>query len=175
MKSCCFTGHRNIPAEDIVSVKFDLDITLRSLIAKGVSAFYCGAARGFDTMAAETVIHLKKTYPFLKLYLILPCRGQDVYWNESDKRKFAFILSHADDVQCLYESYNKHCMYERNKALIDSADICVCYLREKTGGSAFTVALAAKRGLHIIPIAGTGGIESELLSNQLNLESLEFE
>ena len=175
MKSCCFTGHRNIPAEDIVPVKFDLDITLRSLIAKGVSAFYCGAARGFDTIAAETVIHLKKTYPFLKLYLILPCKAQDMYWNERDKEKFAFLLAHADDTECLYETYNNRCMYERNKALVDSADICICYLREKHSGSAFTAALAAKRGLHIIPVGGTGGIESELLSNQLDLESMEFD
>ena len=37
------------------------------------------------------------------------------------------------------------------------------------------VALAAKRGLRIIPVGGTGGIESELLCKRLDWESMEFD
>ena len=178
MKSCCFTGHRHIPAEDALSAKIELDVTIRRLIRAGVCHFYCGGARGFDTLAAEAVIHLKNTFPFIKLYLILPCKSQTEFWSERDKQRYSFILSHADDVQCLYETYHKRCMYERNKALVTSADVCVCYLKEPQSGTAFTVALAAKRKLKIIPLclteAESAAFEAAFLSPQLDLESFEF-
>ena len=178
MKSCCFTGHRHVPQEDTVGLKIELDVTLRRLISRGVSDFYCGGARGFDMMAAETVIHLKKTYPFIRLYFILPCKSQTAFWTERDKQRYSFVLSHADDVQCLYEEYNKKCMYERNKELVKSADVCVCYLTEPKSGTAFTVALAAKRNLKMIPLGLTEEqqeqFEKTFLSPQLDLESFEF-
>ena len=93
---------------------------------------------------------------------------QNTYYDSKTDGTASGVKSYArGDIVC--------CMYERNKALVDSADICLCYLRQKQSGSAFTVALAAKRGLHIIPVGGTGGIESELLCNQLDLESMEFD
>lgn len=179
LQNCCFTGHRNIPAGETVNVKIELDVCLRTLIAKGVHTFYCGGARGFDLLAAEAVVHLKKTYPFIKLCFILPCKTQTEFWQDADKQKYSFVLAHADDVQCLYETYTPRCMYERNKELVASADVCVCYLREIKSGTAFTVALAAKKHLQIIPLGLTEqekeAFESTFLSPQLDLEYLEFE
>lgn len=178
-RSCCFTGHRHIPADMLVDLKIDLDVTLRTLIAKGVDAFYCGGARGFDLLAAEAVIHLKKIYPHIKLFFILPCKSQTEFWSDTDRQKYSFVLAGADDVQCLHDAYTKKCMYERNKELVKSADVCVCYLKEKKSGTAFTVALAAKKHLKIIPLGLTEKdlklFEHTFLNPQLDLESLEFD
>ncbi|MBR2589622.1 MAG: DUF1273 family protein [Clostridia bacterium] len=178
IRSCCFTGHRHVPADMLVDIKIDLDVTVRRLIAKGVDAFYCGGARGFDLLAAETVIRLKKTYSHIKLFFILPCKSQTAFWSESDRQRYSFVLSHADDVQCLQEQYTQNCMYERNKELIKSADVCVCYLKEQRSGTAFTVALAAKKHIPVIPLGlneeERRHFENTFLSAQLNLEDLEF-
>lgn len=162
-----------------MNLKIDLEVTLRTLIAKGVSQFYCGGALGFDTLAAETVLRLKRTYPYIKLNFILPCKSQTEFWSDADRQKYSFLLSHADDVQCLYDDYNKNCMYERNKELIKSADLCVCYLKEAKSGTAFTVALAAKMHRPVIPLgleeAEKEAFATTFLSAQLDLESLEFD
>lgn len=179
MKNCCFSGHRSIPPDELVNLKIELSVTLRTLIAKGVHDFYCGGARGFDLLAAEQVIYLKKTFPFLRLFFILPCKSQTEFWGDEDKQRYSFVLSHADDVQCLYENYNKRCMYERNKELVKAADVCVCYLKEEKSGTAFTVALAAKRHCLVLPLGlneeERRHFEQRFLSSQIDLLSLEFE
>lgn len=158
MKSCCFSGHRAIPPARLSLLKLELDVTLRRLIADGVSQFYCGAARGFDTLAAQAVLSLKKTYPFIRLHLLLPCRNQSDFWCEEDKAAFRALLQAADSVTCLQEYYTKSCMYERNKALVDAADCLVCYLTEKKSGTAYTVSLAVKQQK---PVIALGLSESE--------------
>ena len=52
--ACCFTGHREIPSEDREPLRAALLSEIQRLYAeKGVTEFYTGGARGFDTMAAE--------------------------------------------------------------------------------------------------------------------------
>ncbi len=60
-KTCCFTGHRVILPNDYGKIKKELYNTIVNLIDKGVIYFGCGGALGFDTLAAETIIELKKT------------------------------------------------------------------------------------------------------------------
>ena len=52
MKSCCFTGHRNIPAAEYAEIQKSLESELIQLIHQGTRYFGTGGALGFDTMAA---------------------------------------------------------------------------------------------------------------------------
>ena len=72
-KTCCFTGHREIDEKDYSKLKKRTRDLIVSLIEKGVVFFGAGGARGFDTLAAESVLELKKDYPQIKLILVLPC------------------------------------------------------------------------------------------------------
>lgn len=47
-KTCCFTGHRIIPHEEIGRLQFALQSQISALAEKGVTIFYCGGALGFD-------------------------------------------------------------------------------------------------------------------------------
>lgn len=152
MKNCCFTGHRHIPAAEQALLRMELDVCVRTLIAEGVQGFYCGGALGFDTIAAQTVLRLKQHFPWIRLYLILPCKAQTDFWTEQDRQQYSFILSHADDIQCLHEQYTPGCMHERNRELVKSADTCVYYCKKEKGGTAYTVAFAAKNNLRLIPL-----------------------
>ena len=176
MKKCCFSGHRNIAEKELPKIKLELDLTLRKLIEEGVRVFICGGARGFDLIAAENVVFLKNTFPFIKLELILPCKAHEKFWSEKEKEEFYKISSLADSVKYLYEEYNESCMFERNRALIDSSDILLCYLTEDSGGTAYTVKLAAKKKKRIIPIGISEEdkvlFEVKFLSGQLELENV---
>ena len=57
---CCFTGHRIIKKNIIPLIKQNIAIEIRKLITQGVTYFIVGGALGFDTLAAQTVLDLKK-------------------------------------------------------------------------------------------------------------------
>ncbi len=149
MKTCCFTGHRKIPAEEQAAVAARLRETLIDLIEQGVCCFGAGGALGFDTLAAQTVLDLKCTYPHIRLILVLPCKDQDAHWSQSDKAVYEAILSQADKIVWTAEHYHRGCMHVRNRRLVDNADVCVCYLRKQRGGTAYTVEYAREKGLPV--------------------------
>ena len=127
--------------------------TLIQCIEKGYCFFGAGGALGFDTLAAQTVLELKKDYPQIRLILVLPCHNQTRGWDEKDIAKYELIKGKADKMVYTSEHYFNGCMQKRNRHLVDNSGICICYLKEKTGGTAYTVEYARKMGLKIINLA----------------------
>ena len=111
MKAACFTGHRKIK-EDTSLLSQRLYETLEKHIPCGLTDFYIGGALGFDTIAALTVLRLRKKYPFIKLHLVLPCpmEEQSKYWSDSDRRKLSDIISEADTTEIVCPHYTNDCM-----------------------------------------------------------------
>ncbi|MEE0946993.1 MAG: SLOG family protein [Acutalibacteraceae bacterium] len=153
LHTCCFTGHRAIPEDDLDRLKLELNDTLVSLIENGISYFRAGGALGFDTICAQTVLSLKKIYPHIKLTLVLPCLNQTAKWQQEDKDVYEDIKSKADEVVYTSEHYFRGCMQVRNRALVDESSVAVCYLTQINGGTAYTVKYAQKNGLTIVNLA----------------------
>lgn len=162
--SICFTGHRDIsPAEQrmIVSKLTKLLDALATI--KGLNYCYAGGAIGLDTIAAETVLSIKKRHNNLKLHLILPCEGQENQWAPKQKEVYNSIKSKADSVRVLSPFFYNGCMQSRNRELLLRSDLCIAYLRPGTsgGGSLNTVIQATKMGIPVINLADP---ESEYLN-----------
>lgn len=151
--TCCFTGHRNIPVNKREAVVQRLKTELSGLINNGYQLFMAGGALGFDTIAALTVLDIKKKYPHIRLILVLPCHNQTRGWNETDKQIYDYIKSSADKVVYTSQEYQRGCMHKRNRHLVDNSSVCICYLTEDTGGTAYTVNYAKSKNLTIINIA----------------------
>ena len=66
-QTCCFTGHRKIPLDQLESVTQRLRDAVLASIKDGYLYFGAGGALGFDTLAAQTVLNLKKDYQQIKL------------------------------------------------------------------------------------------------------------
>lgn len=130
-----------------------LKTILVDLIENGYQYFGAGGALGFDTLAAQTILDLKTEYPQIKLILVLPCFSQANGWSSNDKEIYERIKSSADKVVYTSEEYTKGCMHKRNRHLVENSSVCVCYLTEKTGGTAYTVAYATKLNLLVINAA----------------------
>ena len=111
--SCCFTGHRAISYEKLISLNDILTRETEKLILNGIKYFYCGGAVGFDTLAAKVVLELKKIYD-IQLIIVVPNMGQDKYFTEKQKKEYNQILYHADTVIYLSDHYYKGCMQKRN-------------------------------------------------------------
>ncbi len=152
-KTCCFTGHRKLSFEEITRLSPALDRTVRELIAKGITYFGTGGAIGFDTLAAQTVLRLRREFPHIRLILVLPCRNQPQGWSELDREVYEEILRRADKVVYIAERYTSDCMLTRNRHLVDHSGTCVYYLTHYGGGTGYTVTYAEKNGLTMIPLA----------------------
>ncbi|MCX4372959.1 MAG: SLOG family protein [Dysosmobacter sp.] len=152
-KTCCFTGHRKLPFWGRRKVAAKLEKTIINLIDRGIRFFGAGGALGFDTLAAQTVLRLKKKYSDIKLILVLPCLTQARGWPTEDVEEYERIKAQADKVIYTAQEYTKGCMHKRNRHLVDHSSVCVCYLTKDNGGTAYTVDYAEKRGLEIINLA----------------------
>ena len=95
-ETCCFTGHRAISKAEAERIKTHLKPVLEELINTGYKYFGSGGALGFDTIAALTVLELKKKYTHIRLILVLPCVNQTKGWKEKDVKIYEYIKSMCD-------------------------------------------------------------------------------
>lgn len=154
-QTACFTGHREIPALQLISLRRRLKRTVISCIEDGYRFFGAGGALGFDTLAAKTVLDLKKNYPDIKLILVLPCLNQTRGWKDADVETYEKIKKRADKVVYTSEQYFRGCMQKRNRHLVDNSSMCICYLTKEDGGTAYTVEYAKRQNLRILNIASS--------------------
>lgn len=150
-KVACFSGHRKLP-QDCTELQASLEKAIISLIEQGVVFFGCGAALGFDQLAAETVLKLKEDYPHIRLIMVLPCppEEQSLKWNDQQKKRYYELLDKADKVRVLSLRYTNSCMLDRNRHMVDNSAYIICYLRERRGGTYYTVSYAERQGLKIL-------------------------
>ena len=150
-KTVCFTGHRKIPNETKAALLSQLYSTVLQLILEGYESFICGGAVGSDTLAAECVLSMKERYPEIKLILALPCRDQTVKWEDlGDLMKYKDVLGKADCVEYMQSFYSEGCMHKRNRWMVDHSDVCVAYLTNRRGGTAYTCNYANKNDVRLI-------------------------
>ena len=154
-QTVCFTGHRKIPPGQVDALARRLKSTLIQLINDGYLYFGAGGALGYDTLAANTVLELKTQFPDVKLILVLPCLSQTRGWSARDIEIYEDIMNRADKVVYTSQEYTKGCMHKRNRHLVDNSSVCVCYLTESTGGTAYTVDYARKNNLTVINLGET--------------------
>ncbi len=154
LKKCFFTGHRNMSISEIMSIQDELEQCISDCIAAGVYIFIAGGAVGFDTLAAETVLKLKRKYPDIMLCLYIPGYGQTRCFSASQKRRWKYIWNRADYVK--YISYAdcgiKGVYAKRNQAMADDAGFCIAYCKYERTGSAQTLEMAKKNGVIIMNI-----------------------
>ena len=152
-QTCCFTGHRELPVWGREQLAEKLEDTITGLIDRGIRFYGAGGARGWDTLAAQTVLRLKGRFPHIKLILVFPCRTQTKGWPAADVAEYERIKALADKVVYTSQEYTRGCMHKRNRHLVDHSSVCVCYLTKKDGGTAYTVDYAERQGLEVINLS----------------------
>ena len=152
-KTCCFTGHRILPPEELPQIKARLREEIIRLAERGYTYFGAGGALGFDTLAALTVLDLKRELPRLRLVLILPCEAQCRGWPAEDWNTYKSILSRADKVVYISRIYDETCMARRNRHMVNNSSVCLCYVNNETGGAAQTLAYAIRKEHEIINLS----------------------
>ena len=154
MKTCSFTGHRRIAPSHEKKLRELLCRAVKYAYDNGCRKFIAGGAVGFDTLAALTVLLLRRSHPEIRLHLILPAPSQTRGWPQDEITLYEQILAQADSHRFVSAAYYNGVLQMRNRALVEVSDICVAYLRSSHGGgTAYTAALALKKGLRLINVS----------------------
>jgi uncharacterized phage-like protein YoqJ len=161
-KICCFTGHRpnkfsfgyNEQHSGCVMFKALLKAQLVQAIRDGYYYFISGGALGVDQWAAEIIIELKTEYPYIRLELAVPCRGQDSKWPGPSKERYRRILTQADVIAYVsLEDYRPDLMLKRDDYMIEKSNrLIAVYNGDPGGGTAHTYRKGKEKGLEIVRI-----------------------
>ena len=162
IKKCCFTGYRpakfpfSLSGEDPEYKKFENALVeeLLSLIGSGCKTFYSGMAMGFDIIAAEVVLMLKRAYGFsdIKLICVLPFSEQGESFTSFWKKRFYAVLEECDPKIILSEDYFSGCYKKRNIYMVNNSDCVLTWFDGKQGGTRNTLDYAVSQKRYVINI-----------------------
>ena len=136
-----FFGHRNTPSD----IKPLLKKVLRKLIEnEGANMFYVGNEGAFDRMAYDTLIELKKEYPFIEYKVVL------AYLQKRKKDIKNFSSSETVFPEELTNTPLRFAIAKRNNIMLNLSDAAVCYVEKPGGGAADFKRLAEIKGKKVI-------------------------
>ena len=156
-RTCCFTGHREIPVKDLPGILERTEQAVRQLIEQGVVFFGVGGAIGYDTEAAKLLFRLSATdYPQIKVILVYPFEGFTSRWSDEQRAEYARLLPQYDKAVCVAQRASREAYLERDRHLVDSSGYCIAYCTRNSGGTAYTVRYARQQG---VPVYNTASME----------------
>jgi Uncharacterized protein conserved in bacteria len=158
-QTVCFTGHRpnRLPqtTEKILEMESKLSNAIENAIWRGKINFVSGSMSGFDILAAERVLLLKKTYPQIRCVLISPFSvhfysGRN--WTAEWEKRSLTVAKYSDFGISLSEHYYKGIYYERDRFIVDMSSEVIAYYDGGAGGTKYTIDYAAKQGRPVFNI-----------------------
>ena len=148
--TCCFTGHQDIPKCDEQKIITRVRYLVQPLTDNGVVYYGVGGAVGFDMIVAEYLLHvrddLKKN---IRVISVLPFPDWRASWPDELKRRQDEIMRRSDKVTFVSQEYYRGVYMARNRKLVDGSAYCISYCHRTTGGTAYTVKYAMKKGLMV--------------------------
>lgn len=138
MLVCTFFGHRD--CNDLQEER--LRQAIEALIHQGVTTFTVGNQGQFDGMVRRCLHTLQETYPHIQYRVVLAYLPTEQ----------APLEDAADTVypEGLETVPLRFAIQRRNDYLVETADICLCYVRHTWGGAYRSVCRAKRHGLQII-------------------------
>ena len=154
-KGCSFTGHRAIEPHHREAMPALLTSAIEYAYLEGCRDFFIGGALGFDTFAAQRVLFFRMTHPDVTLNLILPCRDQAEKWGRCQAEMYEYLLSQADTVEYVADTYTPGCMKVRNMRLASLCDIMISYVGRQRSGASQTARMAEELGKSVFNLYPT--------------------
>ena len=150
-RTCCFTGHRQLPFFKRRAIYRQTEQIIRALILQhNVCFFGVGGAIGYDMLAATILLRMKKReFPHIKIILVYPFDGFTEGWSLWQQHMHRRLLPQYDKVVCASKTACRQAYLLRNRHLVDGSAYCISYCTQAHGGTAFTVQYAKSQGLTV--------------------------
>ena len=153
-QTCCFTGHRTIPTDKMQEIIGKTEAKVRELIRGGYRCFMVGGAIGYDTLAAELLFRLRDgEHLDIRVTLAYPFDGYMDRWSEEQKATYERLLPLYDERICVAAAASRGAYLARDRYIVDASSACIAYCTRQTGGTAYTIRYAAKKGMPVCNIA----------------------
>lgn len=145
-KTCCVTGHRDIPAERMADVEQALRREVLAAIEDGYTRFISGFAEGIELLFAALVAEEMEHRPELFLEAAIPYAG----CMKTKNRQFHALLHACNGVKVVCEAYAPSCFMQRNRYMArESQRIIAVYDGRDHGGTLFTLRYAHTLGKEV--------------------------
>ena len=92
---------------------------------------------------------LREKYKII-LVACIPYRGQERGMESEDRELYRMLLDACDERIVLHEAYRHGCFLERDRYMVEHADVVLAYCTQDEGGTAYTVRYAAKMGIEVV-------------------------
>ena len=119
MSSCFFIGHRETGPALLPEIKAAAESLIRQ---QQVSDFYVGMYGNFDSLAGEAIIQLKREYPDIRLFLVLPYHPADRPIEVQPGYDGSF---YPDGMEAVSRRY---AIAKANRKMIDTSDFLIAYV-----------------------------------------------
>ena len=152
-KTCCVTGHRDIPSEQVSHIKKSLEQEVDRAISDGFTCFISGFADGADLLFAGIVAERIAKNPLLKLIAAIPYQKRLDTLQKSERTKALIDL--CAEIYVAAEEYHPSVYAKRNRYMVKRSDrVIAVYDGREKGGTVGTIRLAhtMKRELKEIPM-----------------------
>lgn len=150
-KTCCVTGHRDIPEEKRSYVESELRKAVLAAIEDGYTHFISGFAEGVDLTFAAIVAEQKEKHHNLFLEAAIPYRNR---LNTRDEM-FQRLLKACNGIKVQSDKYEPNCFFARNRYMVSLSDrVIAVYDGRERGGTLFTMryAHALKKEVRVIQL-----------------------
>ncbi len=140
-KTAVFIGHNDCYGLDVDK----LYATIQKLIEDNkINTFLVGGMGRFDRICAKTIKELKLVYPHIRCILVIPYIDFKFSIDDYDISEYP---------ECLENVPYKVRIARRNRYMVDSSSVAVCFVNSVCGGAVKTYEYARKQRLHIINLA----------------------
>lgn len=154
MKSCFFIGHREADERLLPQVREAVE---RLISQEQVTCFYVGGYGGFDRIAAGAVKASKRQHPNITLMLVLP------YHPAERPVETPFGFDGTCYPQGLETVPRRYAIVRANRAMVDSSDWLVCYVRHGASNARNLLEYAQRREkkglIQIVNLSESEGVE----------------
>ena len=154
--TCCFTGHRNLPAGQEEEIWRRVYASQEPLLEEGMRYFGVGGALGFDTLVAEKLLALRESRPQIRIILVQPFPGYQSRWTPAQQARAAVVEARVDKVVVCCQTPGREAFLARDRHLVDGSSCCIAWCTRSTDGTAYALRYAQKQGLRVWTVAQTG-------------------
>ncbi|MGN0961688.1 MAG: SLOG family protein [Christensenellales bacterium] len=166
-ETICLTGHRpnKLPwfydetKNNCIRFKEDLRKILEGAIKYGIKNFLSGMAEGFDMIATELLLELRKKYKEIKIIAVIPCLGQEKRWSVNQQKRYNKILKQCDDSVIISKEYTINCMNDRNRFMVEHSSIVIACYNGFPSGTGNTIKYAKENACKIKIISPVNYVE----------------
>ena len=140
-KTCCVTGHRDLPQKEINYIKAALGREIDRAVADGYTCFMSGFGEGVDQYFAEIVLERQKENLALELIAVIPYKKRLDSLNE--KGRTYKMLEACTEVVVVQEEYHSSVYSRRSRYMAERSDrVIAVYDGREKGGTVRTIRFA---------------------------------